>query len=388
MTKRIGFLLSHPIQYYAPIFRELATRCDLTVLFAHRQTAEQQAGAGFGMAFDWDVDLLSGYESRFLVNVARQPSTDRFGGCDTPGVADEIGRGKFDAFVVPGWGLRSYLQAAQACRRVRVPVLVRGDSQLGGQRHLAVRLAKAVGFPHLLRRFDGFLYVGQRHREYLLHYRAPAQRMFFSPHCVDNDAFAAASTAARRKATVPHGAKRVRRVLFVGKLISRKHPADLLRAVARLPDRSVEVAFAGSGEQEGELKKIAAETGVSADFLGFVNQSELPAVYASADLLVLPSDGLESWGLVVNEAMACSLPAIVSDAVGCGPDLVVPGETGATFPLGDIPALAGAIEGVLSLDADLTRRHLAAKMAQYSPARAATGIVDATTTLADDGPLQ
>jgi glycosyltransferase involved in cell wall biosynthesis len=86
--------------------------------------------------------------------------------------------------------------------------------------------------------------------------------------------------------------------------------------------------------------------------------------------------------------MACSLPAIVSDAVGCGPDLVVPGETGATFPLGDIPALAGAIEGVLSLDADLTRRHLAAKMAQYSPARAATGIVDATTTLADDGPLQ
>jgi len=388
MTKRIGFLLSHPIQYYAPIFRELATRCDLTVLFAHRQTAEQQARAGFGRAFDWDVDLLSGYESRFLVNVARQPSTDRFGGCDTPGVADEIAGGKFDAFVVPGWGLRSYLQAAQACRRARVPVLVRGDSQLGGQRNLAVRLAKAVAFPHLLRRFDGFLYVGQRHREYLLHYGAPAHRMFFSPHCVDNDAFAAASAAARRKTAAPQGTTRIRRVLFVGKLISRKHPADLLRAVARLPDRSVNVAFAGSGEQEGELRKIAAEIGVSADFLGFVNQSELPAVYASADLLVLPSDGLETWGLVVNEAMACSLPAIVSDAVGCGPDLVVPGETGATFPAGDVAALASAIAGVLSLDSDLTRRHLAAKMAVYSPARAASGIVDAMTTLADDGPLQ
>ena len=170
MAKRIGFLISHPIQYYAPIFRELAKRCDLTVFFAHRQTAEQQARAGFGVAFDWDVDLLSGYDSRFLANVARQPSTDRFAGCDTPGIADEIAGGKFDAFVVPGWALRSYWQAVRACRRRGVPVLVRGDSQLGGQRNSAVRFAKALAFSHLLRRFDGFLYVGQRNREYLLHY--------------------------------------------------------------------------------------------------------------------------------------------------------------------------------------------------------------------------
>ena len=228
MAKRIGFLVSHPIQYYAPIFRELARRCDLTVFFAHRQTPEQQARAGFGVAFDWDVDLLSGYDSRFLVNVARQPSTDRFAGCDTPGIADEIARGKFDAFVVPGWALRSYWQAVRACRRFGVPVLVRGDSQLGSQRNSVVRIAKAVAFPHLLRRFDGFLYVGQRNREYLLHYGVPADRLFFSPHCVDNDAFAAAAAASRAPGR--------RRILFVGKLIARKRPSDLLRAVARLGD--------------------------------------------------------------------------------------------------------------------------------------------------------
>ncbi|MFI4999602.1 MAG: glycosyltransferase family 1 protein, partial [Reyranellales bacterium] len=90
MTLRIGFLVSHPIQYYTPIFRELAKRCELTVLFAHRQTPEQQAGAGFGVAFEWDIDLLSGYRSRFLTNVARNPSTDRFFGCDTPDVTAEI----------------------------------------------------------------------------------------------------------------------------------------------------------------------------------------------------------------------------------------------------------------------------------------------------------
>jgi len=381
MAKRIGFLVSHPIQYYAPIFRELARRCDLTVFFAHRQTPEQQARAGFGVAFDWDVDLLSGYDSRFLANVARQPSTDRFAGCDTPGIADEIARGKFDAFVVPGWALRSYWQAVRACRRLGVPVLARGDSQLVSQRKSVVRLAKALAFSHLLRRFDGFLYVGQRNREYLRHYGVPAERLFFSPHCVDNDAFAAASSGIRR-------AEGRRRVLFVGKLIGRKHPADLLHAVTQLGDETVQIAFAGSGELEAELRKIAASSSIHADFMGFVNQSELPAVYASADLLVLPSDGQETWGLVVNEAMACGIPAVVSNVVGCGPDLIEAGRTGATFAFGDTAALATAIRNVLSFDLDQTLRHLAAKMAVYSPARAAGSVIDAATTLAADGQLQ
>jgi glycosyltransferase involved in cell wall biosynthesis len=238
-----------------------------------------------------------------------------------------------------------------------------------------------LAFSHLLRRFDGFLYVGQRNREYLRHYGVPEDRLFFSPHCVDNDAFAAASSAVQRA-----GGRH--RVLFVGKLIGRKHPADLLHAVARLRDKPVQVAFAGSGELETELRQIAAASSVHADFLGFVNQSELPAIYASADVLVLPSDGQETWGLVVNEAMACGIPAIVSDAVGCGPDLIEAGLTGATFALGDVGALASAIENVLSFDGELTRRHLAAKMALYSPARAATAIVDATTTLGVAARLQ
>jgi glycosyltransferase involved in cell wall biosynthesis len=226
----------------------------------------------------------------------------------------------------------------------------------------------------LLRRFDGFLYVGQRNREYLLRYGVPADRLFFSPHCVDNDAFAAAAAASRAPAR--------RRILFVGKLIARKRPSDLLRAVARLGGHAAEVAFAGSGELEAELRQIAADASLHAEFLGFVNQSELPAVYAAADLLVLPSDGRETWGLVVNEAMACGLPAVVSDAVGCGPDLVEPGATGAVFPLGDVAALAAAIESVLSLDADHVRRRVAARIALYSPARAASAIVEAARTLA------
>jgi glycosyltransferase involved in cell wall biosynthesis len=385
MSLRIGFLISHPIQYYTPIFRELAGLCDLTVFFAHRQTAAQQAQAGFGVAFDWDIDLVSGYRSKFLVNVSRQPSTDRFSGCDTPAIAREIEEGRFDAFVVPGWSLRSFLQAAQACRGQGVPVFVRGDSQLAGPRNMLVRIAKALVFPRLLRRFDGFLYVGQRNREYLLHYGASAGRLFFSPHCVDNPSFRAASDAARQSAAEAKG--RVKRLLFVGKLLPRKRPLDVLKAAALLREKQpVEVAFAGSGELEGELRQFARESGVPAIFHGFMNQSEMPAVYAAADVVVLPSDGLETWGLVVNEAMACGLPAVVSDAVGCGPDLVETGVTGAVFPVGQINRLMAAIENAISLDVVALRQHLAARMQIYSPLGAARGIIAGAAALAAQTP--
>jgi glycosyltransferase involved in cell wall biosynthesis len=384
VTGRIGFLISHPIQYYAPLFRELASRCDLTVYFAHRQTAEQQAGAGFDVAFDWNIDILSGYDSRRLDNIARKPSVDRFDGCDTPGIADEIRRERFDAFIVPGWAFRSYWQAMAACRRLRIPLFVRGDSQLGMPRNLAVRIAKSMVLPRVLRRFDGFFYVGQRNRQYLQHYGAPADRMFFSPACVDNAAFAAASAAARRQQS-RQAHTSARRILFVGKLIARKRPLDVVQAMAVLDDRAVEVVFAGSGAMEGTIRQAAEQAGVSASFLGFVNQRELPAVYASADLLVLPSEGDETWGLVVNEAMACGVPAVVSDAVGCGPDLVQPGVTGESFPLGDTAAFAAAVRSALSLDPDRTRQSLAAKMSIYSPARAAQAIVDAAHALRAQG---
>lgn len=374
MALRIGFLVSHPIQYYAPIFRELAKRCELTVFFAHRQTAAQQARAGFGVAFEWDVDLLSGYNSRFLTNVARNPSTDEFWGCDTPDIAREIAEGRFDAFVVPGWALKSYLQAVRACRRAGVPVFVRGDSQLTTPRNALLRFAKELIFPWLLRRFSGFFYVGKWNREYLEHYGAKAEQLFFSPHCVDNEAFRRGSEAARKRAAgVPKARKRI---LFVGKLVENKHPLDIVQAAVQIAARGtpVEVAFAGSGELADSLKEFAKNAGLEAHFLGFVNQSEMPAVYASADVVVLASAS-ETWGLAINEAMVCGVPAVVSDVVGCGPDLIDPKATGAIFRQGDVSAMARAIESVFALDPQTCRDRLAALMEVYSPERAAESIV-------------
>ena len=383
MRRRIGFLVSHPIQYYAPFFRELARRCDLTVYFAHRQDAAGQGRAGYGVVFDWDVDLLSGYESRFLTNVARAPSTQSFAGCNTPEIADLIAEGRFDTFVVPGWSLRSYWQAVRACRRARVPVMVRGDSQIAGQRGGAVGRVKGVVFPHMLKQFDACLYVGQRNREYLEHYGVPPGRMFFSPHCVDNDAFKRGSDAARAAdARAAPGGRR--RVLFVGRLVESKRPLDVVQAVSRLVSEgmALELVVAGAGELAGRMEEAARAGGVDARFLGFVNQSGLPSVYASSDVVVLPSTAVETWGLVINEAMACGVPAVVSDAVGCGPDLIEPGITGAVASLGDVAGLATAVASVLALDVGTTRRALAERMELYSPARAAAGLLEAADALA------
>jgi glycosyltransferase involved in cell wall biosynthesis len=378
MRRRVGFLISHPIQYLTPLFRELAQRCDLTVFFAHRQTADQQGRAGFGVAFDWDIDLLAGYHSEFLANAARDPSPDSFWGCDTPEIGRRIADGKFDAFVVPGWALKAYWQAAMACRRQGVPIFVRGDSQLAAERGGMLRIGKKIAFSHVLRRFDGFLYVGRKNREYLLHYGADPARLFFSPHCVDNDGFRAGAERARHEG-IRSGFERgtARRLLFVGKLTQYKSPLDLVRAAAlmRGAGGDVEVAFAGMGELAAGLRELATAAAVPATFHGFVNQTALPAVYAAADAIVLPSRW-ETWGLVVNEAMACGLPAVVSDTVGCAPDLVEAGTTGAVFAPGDVAGLAQAIRSVLACDPRSMRRHVTERIEAYSPAAAASGILE------------
>ena len=140
--KRLGVLATHPIQYQAPLYRALAERVDLQVYFAHRQTPEGQAKAGFGVAFEWDVPLLDGYEHRFLENRAAEPDVSTFRGCNTPEIGRIIAEERFDAFLVNGWYTKSFWQAMAACWRTGTPLMVRGDSHLGTPRKTWFRMVK------------------------------------------------------------------------------------------------------------------------------------------------------------------------------------------------------------------------------------------------------
>jgi glycosyltransferase involved in cell wall biosynthesis len=343
---RLAILTTHPIQYYAPWFRHLATLFDLEVLYAYKQDAAGQGKAGFGVAFDWDIPLLEGYRYRSLENVSHNPGLDGFFGCDTPELYDLIRPRNYEVLLVLGWNKKTYIQGIRAAWRHRVPVLMRGDSVLKTKRSPLTRVLKFPFYRRLLPRIDGHLYVGSRNREYLRHYGVPEDRLFFSPHFVDNDFFASRSQAAKDSGRVlqirdqfgipPHAFV----ALFVGKFISAKRPLDFVLAAQSATEQRSDfhALLVGDGPLRSEAESAAKGCG-AIHFAGFQNQSMLPDFYAAGDVLILPSEG-ETWGLVVNEAFASGIPAIVSDAVGSAPDLIDANLTGWTFPMGDVAALA------------------------------------------------
>jgi glycosyltransferase involved in cell wall biosynthesis len=331
---------------------------------------------------------LEGYHHRFLKNVATHPGVSSFHGCNTPEIRQVIAGEAFDAFLVMGWNTRSYWQAMRACWKRRVPVMIRGDSQLGTPRPWWIRAVKAFAYRRFIPRFDAYLVVGQRAREYYLAYGAKPERMFFAPHCVDNDWFGrrAASAAERvpalRRSLGANEATTM--LLFVGKLTEKKRPVDLIRAANVLGERGrdILVVYVGAGPLEGRLRKIADRHGIPCHFAGFRNQSELPEWYTTANLVILPSES-ETWGLVANEAMACGRPVVVSDVVGCAPDLIDEDVTGATFSVGDVGDLAKAIERVLPrINMATTRVAIQEKMKFYSIESAVEGILEAVGSIA------
>ena len=394
MTRfRLAVVASHPIQYQAPWFGALAKVTDLEVFFCHRQDAAGQAAAGFGIAFEWDVPLLDGYRHTWLENKARRPDVSTFFGCDTPDVAARLRSGAFDACIVSGWYLKSYLQAIRACRQAGVPVLVRGDSQLATSRSAVRRTAKYLPYRWLLGAVDAHLYVGKANRAYLKNFGVPDSRLFFTPHFVDNDFFSTRARAARES----EQAAEVRRSLgipadaavfaFAGKLIDKKRPADFVRALtaARATGADIWGLIIGSGPLQAELAALAASLDAPVRFAGFRNQTELPTYLAAADALVLPSDARETWGLIVNEAMACGLPAVVSSAAGCCADLIDDGRTGYRFPFGDVDRLADAIVALardLASDPSVIRESVLATISKYTCEAAVRGTLRALDVVA------
>ncbi len=387
--KKVAIVSTHPIQYHTPWYRALACEQDLhvEVLYCHQSTAQDQAGAGFGVAFDWDVSLLDGYRFRFLRNVAAKAGVSSFSGADTPELAALIAGGRYDAVVVNGWHYKSAWQAIRACWKSRVPVLVRSDSHLRTPRHALKSLAKSPVYRWFIPRFDACLPVGGMSRDYFLHYGASPANVFVVPHIVDVERIVQQASVLevqrnelRRQWDLPES----RAVfVFVAKFIEKKRPLDFVRALARACRARAQVCglMVGDGPLRPLCEAEAAASGVPVRFAGFLNQSQITRAYVAADALVLPSDGRETWGVVVNEAMTCGRPCFVSDQVGCAVDLVERKRTGDIFPCGDLETLAGILReyGDASRLASM-RRRVREKMDSYSPAAAAKALREAIFT--------
>lgn len=365
----LGVLSTHPIQYQVPIWRELAARKSVPfeVLYLTDHGIEPSFDPQFQKVISWDLDLLSGYPHRFAAPNFSQRLTG-FWGVGLPArFRWDLASGRYSALLVHGWNVRACWEAIALARWAGVRVWMRGDSNDLRQEKLFKASVKRLLLSRLLRRVDTFLTVGSANARLYKRYGAREEQLWLAPHSVDNGRFAAMACALRLQRNALRTAWGIPEdafcVLFVGKFLPTKRPLDIISALESLRGaaRSYHALFVGTGEL-GEQLRIRCDVTFDAEnivtpkgsvdhaaprasFAGFLSQSEICKAYVSADCLVLPSEG-ETWGLVVNEALASGLPCVVSDACGSAEDLVRPLDPALCFPVGDVEGLAAAIAHV------------------------------------------
>jgi len=351
---RLAYLVTHPIQYQAPLLRRIAADPDiqLKVFFDSDLSVRKFVDAGFQRSIEWDVPLLDGYEYEFLPAL-RNSKNLSFWRPMNYGLASRLKAGRFDALWIHGYMRWPHWVAMVTAKRLGLKVLVRDEAtQISCLRTALKQNLKKMFFGWLRQIVDRFLAIGSLNGSYYRQHDVPAARIFMMPYAVDNAFFQTrVSELATRREALRHelGLAAGRPViLYAGKLSGRKGPGDLLEAYMRLsPDNRSEphsyLLYVGDGEQRSELEANAAATRWnSIRFLGFKNQSAMPAFYDLCDVFVMPSI-VEPWGLVVNEAMNAGKAIIVSDRAGCAPDLVGNGVNGFAFKAGHPTDLARAL---------------------------------------------
>jgi glycosyltransferase involved in cell wall biosynthesis len=355
---RLAYLVTHPIQYQAPLLSRIAADpgIDLMVFFCSDFSLKSFLDQSFGKIIAWDVPLVGGYRHEILPALGRQDRLS-FWRPFNYGLASRLCKSNYDVLWVHGYN-RWFHWLAMAWAKMRgLKVLVRDEATLiSAPRYRPKQLIKKIFFRILRNLVDGFLTIGRLNTDYYRFYGIAADRIFLVPYAVDNQFFqdkAIAASRSREQLREELGLEPGRPIiLFVSKLSKVKRGADLLEAYMQMsPDRAMEphpyLLFIGDGDQRKTLEARAGTVNWSSiKFLGFKNQTELPRYYDLCDVLVLPSV-FEPWGLVVNEAMNAGRAVVVSDRVGCGPDLVKSGENGYIFKAGNAADLSQALCKVL-----------------------------------------
>jgi glycosyltransferase involved in cell wall biosynthesis len=318
---------------------------ELKVFFCWDFGSSSRHDPGFGREVRWDVPLLEGYPHEFLRNLSSDPGTHHRLGLVNPDAVDRILEWKADVVLVHGYTHWTEQDVIPRLAKKGVRVILRGESNLLPRRPVHTRVAKQVFLRWLLRYVSGVASIGALNHAYWRHYGVQDDKIFLAPYSVDNHFFTrrrveAEKQALRWRQELEIG-ERTPVVLFAAKLIPVKRCDFLVSAFARSSTPAV-LVIVGTGPLEPQVRALAERVAPNrVRFVGFVNQSLMPAAYALGDLFVLPSSQ-EPWGLAVNEAMCLGRPVVVSDQVGAAPDLVTD-ENGWVFPARDLERLTGII---------------------------------------------
>jgi glycosyltransferase involved in cell wall biosynthesis len=372
---RVLAIATHPVQYAAPLFRRMAQHplVDYQVAYCALRGAEAAHDPEFGVTVKWDIPLLDGYDWTRVPN--RGSGDESFFGMNNPGLWKLIREGRFDAVLCyTGYMRASFWIAYFAAKISGAAFLFGTDATSLDPRDGRAwkRLFKTIFWPFLFRLAGQAIAPSSGTRDLMLSLGISAERITLVPYVVDNGWWMEQSRKIDRGAVraawgvTPQDAV----ILFCAKLQHWKRPSDLLRAFAKARLSGALLVFAGDGPLRPQIEAEAAALGMQerVRFLGFVNQSQLPAIYTAADLLVLPSE-YEPFGLVVNEAMCCGCPVIASDRVGAARDLVAPVRPEFVYPCGDVDALAALLQAALADRAGLETfgRAAFARMQTWSP---------------------
>lgn len=382
----LAIVETHPVQYHAPVWRAAAALgVPLTVIYGGDFSVRGYRDREFGTSFRWEADLLAGYPSLVL-----QPEADGYDAVTASGLEDALDQLNPAAVLALGYHHPLDRAAISWALGRRVPLFFRGETSDAPRaaRSWWRALLRDLVLRRIYRRCAAVLHLGENSRLHYLRLGVPEERLVHSPYCVDTAMFDTREEARaelRGKTRLQAGIAQDDWVLlFSGKLSWRKGVDLIPQAAAALPEelrRRVRLVFVGDGEKRAELEAACANLLPGrCHFTGFINQSGLSAWYHAADALLLPSREMETWGLVVNDALHHGLPAVVSGAVGCAPDLVKSGLTGEVFATHDGPGLTQALKQVAGwsqIAPERTRSACRDLVERYSISQAALGILRA-----------
>ncbi|MDB5109931.1 MAG: glycosyl transferase family 1 [Mucilaginibacter sp.] len=330
---RIAIITTHPIQYYAPIFKLLHERqqIHIKVFYTLGERALDNYDHGFDKKITWDIPLLDGYPYEWVLNTSANPGSHHFKGIVNPNLINQVNNLNPDAILIFGWAYQGHLKAIRYFKN-KIPVLFRGDSTLLDETGGIKGLFKSIFLRWVYRHIDCAFYTGINNKAYFKKYGLKESQLSFAPHAIDNERFSferknEVALLRQNLGLMPDDLL----VLFAGKLEEKKDPILLHDAFISLKNHAIHLLFVGDGVLKKQLK-AKAQYYNNIHFMDFQNQTNMPVMYQSCDLFCLPSKGpAETWGLAVNEAMACSKAILVSDKCGCAIDLVKTGKNGAIF---------------------------------------------------------
>jgi glycosyltransferase involved in cell wall biosynthesis len=362
-TKKLAIITTHPIQYYAPVFKLLQKRGQISIkiFYTWGETAVQKYDPGFGKPISWDIPLLEGYPYEWVENTAPDKGSHHFKGIINPGLVQQISAWQPDAILIYGWAYHSHLKVLRHFKN-KLPIYFRGDSTLLDESKGLKKQLKFLWLKWIFHHIDRAFYVGTQNKAYFKKYGLQENQLTFTPHAIDNQRFSVKRSdevqALRASLKI---ADEDLLILFAGKFEEKKDPLLLLQAFLSLKKKGLHLLFVGNGVLEQPLKQKAPSQS-NVHFLHFQNQQYMPVIYQACDIFCLPSKGPgETWGLAINEAMACSKPILASDKVGCAIDLVKNGYNGAIFKAGSEDHLSLQLKVLLQKD-----KEALAKMGQNS----------------------